>query len=594
MASNLKKNYPLDKVVPFSTIREMIELAVGKDGKKVAFKYKNPDESVAEVKYSEFYNDINALGTSLTALGALDSPDSHTHIAIISDNSYKWVHVYLTVLMSRGVFVPIDRELPESDIIYLLKESDSTVVFYSRRYENIMTKYAPELTNIKYFIRLDDEPVLSDTPEDNIARFISYSKILESGRIIAEGSAELTASESEEEQNFLEEYKSMTSDPNALKMLVYTSGTTGMAKGVMLTEHNLVSSVYYGLQVSTVYETSLSVLPYHHTYEAVSGLLVSLHKHATICINENLRAVSKNFGIYKPDYIYLVPAFVEEFYKRIWANAEKTGKADSLRKLMKVSNNMRKAGIDLRRKLFAPVLDAFGGKLKKIVCGGAPIRAELGEFFDTIGIDLINGYGITECSPLVSANRDRFNDPSTVGTVLPCCEITFDDVSEDGEGEICVKGDVVMLGYYKNQQQTDEVLTDGVFHTGDFGKFNDKEQLIITGRKKNLIVLSNGKNVFPEELETYIMAIPYIKEVVVYGLKNSSGEEYRLCAEVFLNEEKLSEMKIENIPESLRADISAAISHLANYKHIGKVIIRKHEFDKTTSQKIKRASVEGE
>ena len=572
MSSNSKKHCILYPVVKFSTIREMMELAVEAAGSQTAFKYKTADDTVAEVSYSEFYDTVNTLGASLTSLGALDSHDSH--IAIIGENSYRWVSVYLTTLMSRGVFVPIDKELPEIDIINIIKESDSTVLFYSKRYNDMITNRSFELTNIKYFICLD-----GDAKEYGGDRFLSYDQVLENG---------------DRSHSYLDEYTSMETEPDALKMLVYTSGTTGMAKGVMLSEHNLVSSIYYGLQVSTVYETALSVLPYHHTYEAVSGILVSLHKHATICINENLRAVSKNFAIYQPDYIYLVPAFVEEFYKRIWANAEKTGKAASLKKLMSVSNGMRKVGIDLRRKLFSPVLSAFGGKLKKIVCGGAPIRAELGEFFDTIGIDLINGYGITECSPLVSANQDKFNDCATVGFPLPCCDVTFDDVSSDGEGEICVKGDVVMMGYYKNQKQTDEVLIDGVFHTGDYGKMNEYGQLMITGRKKNLIVLRNGKNIFPEEIENYIISIPYVKEVVVYSLKDADGGEYRLCAEVFLNEEKIAEIDIQNIPDRLRTDISANLAHLPNYKHIGKVIIRKHEFDKTTSQKIKRSSIEGE
>jgi len=570
MSSSSKKNCVLYPVVKFSTIREMMELAVDAAGNKTAFKHKNADETVAEVTYSEFYNTVNSLGASLTALGALSSHDSH--IAIIGENSYRWVTIYLTTLMSSGVFVPIDKELPEIDILNIIKESDSTILFYSKRYDDLVARCADELINIKYFICLDGE-------SEESGRFISYDKVLENG---------------ENSHSYLDEYTSMTTEADVLKMLVYTSGTTGLAKGVMLSEHNLVSSIYYGLQVSTVYETALSVLPYHHTYEAVSGILVSLHKHATICINENLRAVSKNFAIYQPDYIYLVPAFVEEFYKRIWANAEKTGKAASLKKLMNISNGMRKVGIDLRRKLFAPVLGAFGGKLRKIVCGGAPVRAELGEFFDTIGIDLINGYGITECSPLVSANQDKFNDCATVGYPLPCCDVTFDDVSPEGEGEICVKGDVVMMGYYKNEKQTSEVLIDGVFHTGDYGKMNDHGQLLITGRKKNLIVLRNGKNVFPEEIENYIISIPYVKEVVVYSLKDADGGEYRLCAEVFLNEEKIAEMDIQNIPDKLRTDISSNLAHLPNYKHIGKVIIRKHEFDKTTSQKIKRSSIEGE
>ena len=278
-------------------------------------------------------------------------------------------------------------------------------------------------------------------------------------------------------------------------MLVYTSGTTDKPKGVMLTEHNLASSVYYGLMVSTVYTKCLSVLPYHHTYEAVSGLLVGLHKHVTICINDSLKNVLKNLQYYKPDYIYLVPAFSEVFYKNIWSNAKKNGKENGLKFLIKFSNALRKIGIDKRKSLFKAIHEAFGGNLRKIVVGGAPLRTDIGKFFDDIGIDLINGYGITECSPLVSANMDDFNNPATVGVVLPCCQIKFENVNADGDGEICVKGDVVMLGYYKDRERTEKVLKDGWFNTEDYGRFNEEGQLIINGRKKNVIVFNNGKKI---------------------------------------------------------------------------------------------------
>ena len=361
-----------------------------------------------------------------------------------------------------------------------------------------------------------------------------------------------------------------------------------MSKGVMLSEHNLVSSVYYGLQVSTVYTTCLSVLPYHHTYEAVSGILVALHHHATICINDNLKSVLKNLQLYKPDYIYLVPAFVEIFYKKIWANAKESGKDKALRIMIKISNALRKVGIDLRKKLFKSVHEAFGGNLIKIVCGGAPIRPELGKFFNDIGLNLINGYGITECSPLVSANRDYFNDCSTVGVVLPCCDIKFENITPEGDGEICVKGDIVMLGYYKNPELTKEVLVDGWFKTGDYGRFNEYKQLIINGRKKNLVVLENGKNVFPEEIENYIMGIPYIQEVVVSGIKNEIGAETGLRAEVFLNSDKLKELNITDPKSNLKKDIAEVCKNLPTYKHIGEIIIRDKEFEKTTTNKIKR------
>jgi len=552
------KYYDVKKV---DTIKQLLEMAVEEAGEKIAFKYKE-GENVVDVTYKQFQEDTFALGTALSSLKMIDK-----HIAIIGDNSYKWVTVYLTVLKSNGVFVPIDKELPLQDIISVLENSDSEVLFYTKRYEKDLEKIKEKLPNIKYFIGLD----LDKTKDNNL----SYNEFIESGRKIYEAGDK--------------SYIDIKPEHNNLRMLVYTSGTTGRAKGVMLSEHNLISIVYYGLQVSTVYERCLSVLPYHHTYEAVAGLLVSLHHHSTICINDSLKAVLKNLQLFKPDYIYVVPAFVELFHKKIWANAKESGKEKILKIMMKVSNVLRKIGIDLRKKLFKSIHDAFGGNLVKIVTGGAAIRPELGKFFDDIGISLINGYGITECSPLVSANMDgKLNDCATVGFPLPCCEIKLEDITPEGDGEICVKGDIVMLGYYKNPEKTKEVLQDGWLRTGDYGRINDKGQLIITGRKKNLIVLLNGKNVFPEEIENYIMRIPYVQEAIVYAEKDDLGRDIALCAEAFLNEEKVKELKLENLETTLKKDILKECKELPVYKKISKVVIRDTEFAKTTTNKIKR------
>lgn len=558
-----KLPYEYYKVEKFESIKEMLEMAIKAAGDQTAFKFRK-DGKIAEISYRDFYADTLALGTALASLGFGDR-----HIAMLGENSYSWIVVYLTVLKSSGVYVPIDKELPFCDIQNIVNDSDSEVVFYTKRYESDLMENAAKMPQVKYFVGIDRE--------EDLGNFLSFEALKAKGaKLYADGD---------------ERYASMTSDPSALKMLVYTSGTTGMQKGVMLSEHNLVSSVYYGLQVSTVYRRSLSVLPYNHTYEAVSGLLVSLHKHATICINESLKMVLKNLQEYKPDYVYLVPAFVEVFYKKILTNARQNGKEQTLFKMIRISNKLRRAGIDLRKTLFASVHKAFGGNLRKIVCGGSPLRPELGEFFDGIGISLINGYGITECSPLVSANHDAFNDWHTVGIPLPCCQIKFENVTPDGDGEICVKGDVVMLGYYKQPKLTAECLRDGWFYTGDYGRMNEHGQLYITGRKKNLIVLTNGKNVFPEEIENYIAAIPYVAEAVVYALKNEHGLEDSLCAEVFLSEEKIAELGIENPVERIRADIAKATEPLPHYKHIAKVKVRDAEFEKTTTNKIKRNKI---
>lgn len=556
---NEKLNYY--SVTKIDTIKELIKLAVKEAGNNTAFEYKN-NKDIVKVTYKEFEEDINALGTALSTIDMLNN-----HIAVIGENSYEWITVYLTVLESNGVLVPIDKELTVKEIINVLKSSDSEMLFYSIRYEKYIEEIKNELPNIKYFIGFGE-----NQDKDNV---LSYKIFMEKGKKeLEKGNKTFTSIEHE--------------DTDKLKLLVYTSGTTDNPKGVMLTEHNLTSSVYYGLQVASINTKCLSVLPYHHTYEAVPGLLVALHKHATICINDSLKNVLKNLQLFKPDYIYLVPAFVEVFYKNIWANAKKTGKDKGLKILIKVSNLLRKIGIDKRRAFFKSIHEAFGGELRKIVVGGAPLRSELGDFFDSIGISVLNGYGITECSPLVSVNMDDFNDPSTVGVVLPCCDIKFENLTPDGDGEICVKGDIVMKGYYKDPERTARVLKDGWFNTEDYGRFNEKGQLVINGRKKNLIVLDNGKNVYPEEIESYIQAIPYIAEVIVKGIKNEIGQETGLCAEVFLNKDKVEELGITDKEEVLKKDIAEATKELPVYKHISKIEIRDTEFNKTTTNKIKR------
>ncbi len=549
----------------FETIRQMVDMAVEDAGDKVGFKFRENGE-IRDVTFREFRNTTMYIGTALYSMGLHDK-----HIAMVGENSYNWICVYLTALQSAGVYVPVDKELPPEQMNFVLSESDAEVLFYTKKYENYIRDNKENFPKITTFIAIDGG-------EDTETSY-SYQKLIAKGKELYEGG----------EHSF----ETLEKDPMDMRMLVYTSGTTGVAKGVMLSEHNLASSVYYGLSVSTIYDRGLSVLPYHHTYEAVPGILVSIHFHSTLCINENLKTVLKNMTVYQPEHIYLVPAFVEVFYKKIWANAKASGKESILKVMIKVSNALRKVGIDLRRKLFGSVHQAFGGKLKKIVCGGAPLRKELGEFFDSIGISLTNGYGITECSPLVSVNHDTFNDCTTVGLPLPCCELRIDDPAEDGTGEICVKGDVVMMGYYKQPELTKEVLgEDGWFKTGDYGKITELGQLAITGRKKNIIILDNGKNIFPEEIEEHIMKLPYIEEVIVYGVKNEEGIETKLGCQVFLSEEKLQEMGIEDGAAHAKKEVVEHCNQLVVYKRINHVVVRDCAFEKTTTNKIKRDKID--
>lgn len=544
-----KKTYTVTKV---NSIREVTELAVKEAGDQLAYRYKEKgsDDKIVDVTFKGFYDDVENLGSALTARGYGDA-----HIACVSANCYRYIVTYVSVLESAGVFVPVDAELPTNEMLHVLNNSDSTVIFYSEKLESWMMENRESLPNVKCFVGIDR------TEDDG--DFLSFDKLLEEGSKLDRKA-----------------YDSLKSDEYDLKLLVYTSGTTGVAKGVMLTEHNLVSLVYYGPQVSTVYDTGLSVLPYHHTYEAVCDILVALHMHVTLCINESLKKVQKNMQLYKPAYMMVVPAFAEEFYSAIMRNIRKKGIEKQFNTLIKLSNGLRKVGIDMRRKFFKEIHENFGGKLKKLVCGGAPIRYEINKFFDDIGLILTGGYGITECSPLVCVNDENSNCCYSAGHKLDCIEWKIDAPDADGIGEICVKGDTVMKGYYKNPEKTAEVLKDGWFYTGDYGYITPDDQLVITGRKKNIIVLNNGKNIYPEEIENYIQDIDYISEVVVRGIKNDFGEETGLLAEVYMPE--------PHPIEEVTADIKKTLADLPGYKKVSKVVIREIPFEKTSSRKIRR------
>lgn len=556
MAKKVKYN----TVQEIDSIRDMMHKAVAAMGDKTLFMHKVAGK-VTEVSSKAFYDQTVYVGNALAKRGFAGG----CHIACTGNNSYNWLVVYLSTLCGPNVFVPIDKDVPTNDLYNIIHHSESSVVFCDKKYVTALTAEKKELENIKLVVCLDGE----------CEGAVSFDTLCDEGKKLAE-------------QGY-DAYTSVTTGDYDLKLLVYTSGTTGNPKGVMLSQHNLRSAIYYGLMIETVNTRCLSVLPYHHTYEAVIGILVSIHKHNCICICESLRAVLPNLQLYKPVYIFVVPAFAELFYKRIHASLEEKGKAGTVKFMIKVTKLLRKIGIDIRRKVFKQIIDNFGGELKQIICGGAPVRAEVAEFFTNIGIDFEIGYGITECSPLVSVNQAIDNDFTSVGVIMPCLELKIDNKDENGNGEICVKGDIVMMGYYKDPEQTAEVLNDGWFATGDLGNYT-KNKLYITGRKKNLIVLDNGKNIYPEEIENYIYGIPYVKDAVIYSIKDEKGAEVDLCCEAFLDKEQMPDGG-KDVEATFKADVSAALKELPHYKHVAKVVIRDEEFPKTTTKKIKRREI---
>lgn len=501
------------------------------------------------ISWKQFESDVNALGTALCRRGLADA-----HICVIGENSYEWVLVYMAVLCGAGVIVPLDRDLPAEKLAEQMRFSDATAVFFSKTYEAKMQELAPSLPEITLFASTNGEETFGVTL----------------GALIEEGRALLEAGD--------RSYLDIQPDTEKMAAILFTSGTSGNSKAVMLSQKNLITSFDCACKhVSfTEDDVMLSVLPLHHAYESNCGILAMLHTSTVVCFNENLKYFFDNLKLFKPTGMSLVPMFSETMYKQVIEGAKRMGKYKKLMFGRKLSHFMRKLGLGVPRRLFRDVYEPFGGRFKKAFVGGAALDPQITEFFRDLGIVMLQGYGITECSPLVAVNREKYYNDSSVGPALPCCELKIED------GEILVKGDNVMLGYYKNDAETQAAFSDGWFRTGDLGRVDEKGFLHITGRKKNLIILSNGENISPEELETYLMRIPLIKEAVVY---ESGGA---VTAELFPDIEAAEREKVADVQAFLRGEIDKLNASFPQYKQIQAVKFRDVEFEKTTTKKIKR------
>lgn len=566
MIKNLKHNYPMKDVKYTPNMKVVIEDTIKGETEfkqSIAYRYRKGAE-IVEVSYEQFYLDTKYIGSAFTEMGFRKG----NKIAMIGPNSYEWITVFVSVLNSEAVFVPVDKELPIEEIAYIINDSDTDVFFYASVYDEKIKANMELFKNVKYFVNID--------AKENDGQFLSYKKLMEKGKELFDGG--------------YTEYTDMVPVEEELKMIVYTSGTTGTAKGVMLSLANVMSAQNYGLRVSSIAPTMINVLPLHHTFGGLVDILVAIKCGCTMGINDSIRNVLPNFKAYKPEGAMLVPLFVEKFYQRIWAGIEDKGLTKTFKVMMKTSNALLKVGIDVRRTLFKSIHEQFGGNLRLIVCGGAPMREELGRFFESIGITITNGYGITECSPLVSVNREFYYNFSSVGVVCPGLEIEIENPNEDGEGEILVKGPVVMMGYYKNPEKTAEVLTeDGWFSTGDYGKYDrEAERLYITGRKKNIIVLKNGKNIYPEEIEDYLTGRTEIEEVIVSAVKDEDGGEIGLQAEIYPFQERIADMDEKAASDFIKGVVDEYNKTMPAHKRIMKVVVRKEPFEKTTSGKIRR------
>ncbi len=541
-------------------------------GDKVVYKYFE-NNKLKEMTYADFHRLAIQISAAFTDMGLVGK-----RAAVIGDTSPQWLATYVGALAAGTVIVPMDKELKIEEIEKFLTIVEAEAIVYSKGFNDKFTSTMENHSTLKFFIPIS---------HDENAR--SHEKVLPFDKFVARGQSAIEAGYTVKK----------CEDTEKVCEMLFTSGTTGTSKCVMLSQKNICSAITSA--TSTVYftkeDTIVSVLPVHHTYELMC-LMAGMTLGMEIGINDSLRKVMKNFALFKPTGLVLVPMFVTTIYKRIWSEAERTGKAGVLKKALKLSKALRACGIDIRRKLFKSVLDSFGGRLDHIVCGGAKLNPELITAFEEFGISIYEGFGITECSPLVAVTPYTKRKLGTIGPSVPCCEIRIDPNGEKTDegyelGEIQVKGDNVMLGYYNNPEANAEVFTkDGWFRTGDVGYLDSDKYVYITGRIKFVIVLENGKNVFPEEIEEYLDTIETISECCVIGRKNEETDEVIVTAVVYPDYSKFpADVDDNTVYESIKATVNAVNKKLPTYKQIKAVEIRKTEFEKTTTKKIKRQLV---
>ena len=538
------------------TIRDIINNSNNKYKDAIAIQEKK-NKKIVSYTYEQLRNDVYALGTKLIDMGLKDK-----HIAIVGENSYNWIVSYLAIITGVGVAVPLDKELDSEQISKLVDKGDASALLFSKGF---LSSIDEMVENSK----LEFAACLSD-----IDKYKDVQTLINEGReLINEGNTV---------------YENSTVNVNELNVIMFTSGTTGFNKGVMISQNNLLVNIEQSCKAFGIYHKTVAVLPFHHIYENVCGMMAPIAMGMNIFINDSLKYLSKNLKLVKPEMEVMVPLFLETMEKSIRVELKRMNVEKVFENSIKVSNFLLKFGIDLRRLLFRKVHANFGGKLKAIVCGGAALKPELITFFGDIGITIHNGYGITECTPLISVNLNKKGDHFSVGKIFSSCQVKIDNKNEEGIGEILVKGPNVMIGYYKDDESNEKSFTNGWFRTGDYGSIDADKNLVICGRKKNLIVLSNGKNVHPEELEGYIYEMmPYVKESLVYIDKNKKGSEV-ISTYVYLDQDFSSGKSLEELESILKEDLKKVNKKLPSFKKIQHIYIKEEEFEKNSSKKIIR------
>ena len=562
-----RKVYEPRKVNNF---REMVEYSTTNFKENIAYKYKKDytakKPEYIEKTYEQVGKDVKALSTLL-----LNKKLEGKRVILIGNNRYEWCISYFAITCGNMIVVPLDKALPDNEIQNLVTRSEAEIAIFDKKYIDIMKKIKEAPNSM-----LNELICMDDVKEEEIENF---------NDLLAEGQKLL-------EQNNTQ-YEKISINPEKMSIMLFTSGTTNEPKAVMLSQKNICSNIQdleSWVQLGTK-DTMLSFLPIHHTFECTVTFLFGFYSGATIAFCDGLKYIQKNLAEYKVSVFVAVPLVLETMYKKIQKAINDQGKTKLINTMLKISKLLLKCKIDIRKKVFKQILDNFGGNLRVVFYGSAPMNKDTIIGFNNFGIDLIQGYGLTETSPVVSAESDKEKRPGSIGLALPSLNVKISNPDENGEGEITVKGPSVMLGYYNNEEENKKALKDGWFYTGDYG-YIDKDGFIwITGRKKDIIVLRNGKNVYPQEIEFLINKLPYVKESLVYQRERNSTDTM-LCAKIVYDEDIIKETFGDKTEKEYKDLIFEEIKEINKtlpvFKHIKSISITTKEFVKTTTQKVKR------
>ena len=562
------KKLKLREEEKFETIREYINRGIKKYNKNNAFiiKIKNNNKiNYKNITYKEFGEDIKNLGTKLIDMGL-----ENKRIAIIGKNSYEWVCSYISVICGVGVAVPLDKGLQDDEIISLLNRSKADAIIFENKYLELIKKIKKEKnTQIKEFICMNKNE-----------EFFNIYELINDGKKLI--------------KNKNNKYLNHKINPEEMATIIFTSGTTSMAKAVVLTNKNIASNIYDLNCTEKIYSTdvNLAFLPLHHAFGS-TGMILFLANGATNVFCDGLRHIQNNLKEYKVTTFVCVPLLLENIYKKIINKIEKEKKKKIIKIAIIISNLLLKIKIDIRRKIFKPIINELGGNIRFIISGASAIDKKVAKGFNDLGIELVQGYGLTETAPVIAAENAYKKRSGSIGFPMDNVELEIVDKDENGIGELRVKGPNVMLGYYENEEETNKVIRDGWFYTGDLGYIDKDGFIFLTGRQKDMIVLKNGKKVFPEELETLINRLDLVKECIVYGMPDEKDKnDLKLSVKIVYNTDIAKEKYPDATEEELRKIIWEQIKEINKtfppYKYIKNMILTDQELIKTTTQKVKR------